>query len=77
MFMTFILMAVLVLWGLGILLLPVYVLSLASDWAARHEIAQALDELGDAPQEPPKHGFTQLIKAEARLAAHKTDKQRR
>lgn len=72
MFITFILvilMAVLVLWGLGVLLLPVYVMILASDCAARHEISQALDELGDAPQERPKHGIAQLFtKSGSRLS---------
>jgi hypothetical protein len=54
-------MAVLVLWGLGFLLLPAYIMILASDCAARHEISQAFDKLGDAPQEGPKHGIAQLF----------------
>jgi len=42
-----VLMVVLVLWGICVLLIPVYLWTLASDWAARSEMAEALDATDD------------------------------
>lgn len=44
-----VLMVVLALWGIGVLLIPIYLRTLSSDWSARHEVAEALDEALDEP----------------------------
>ncbi len=42
-----VLSVVLVLWGICVLLIPIYLRTLASDWAAKREVAEALDAADD------------------------------